>query len=270
MDKFMFKNTGCTFAWFLITGFILLFISCASSPSVHQTAGGLEVAYHEIPGFFTNPPDVEGVLFGLGAGASMDEAMVQARDDISSQLKTQVNIVTESTASSSTENGESAFKTSFDQSSVHISETVLEKTKRIDYKISAGGTFFVLVYYPLYETLANSETQIVAEIRREKEANLRRTTIASSVVPGTGQLMNRDKVTGGWMLTGAIALLGSSVTSFILGSQDYQKAQTAANDTELAAFNQRAQTEYFIGYVTAGLYLAEAVFSAIQNYNAQK
>ncbi len=218
----------------------------------------------DIPNYYLNPPNVPGVIFGFGWGPSLSIAMQKGREDIARQRQVFIDsrvAIHESTASD----------TSVEISLVHeVRNLILNNSKRIHLTRSDSGHYYVLLYYPYNVTETFNENDIVAAIHKEEKTNLAVTTAFSSIIPGTGQLMNRKPVKGTLMLAGAAALLGTFVFSLINAADNMQKAQAATSNAVRSHYVNSSENYSAIALISGLLYAGEAVWSGLDNYSSQK
>ena len=249
------------------------FIIAARSIAVAQT----DIA--RIPGFYRNPPSMAGVLIGIGSGADNTEAMTKAMEDIATQLKVDVSLVIDARTKQTTEGGEIAFSEDVDVVSRQKVTAILKDTKRLHSTIADDGTYYVLVYYPTDERYKNEaereriEGELLDTIMSRYRSNLFVTTLFSSIIPGTGQMMNKHYLKGGILTAAAAGLLLTSALSTIGAMTDLKAADDARrNDNTLyeRKYEAQAQEKLILGITAILLYIAESIYSGIDNYSTQR
>lgn len=236
----------------------MIFASCAT------TLGN----GNQTPTFYRQPPVQKGIFFGLGSGSSMAAAMAVARDDIAGQLGVSVSAAVSMSESEQTENGETTSSSSVEISSKHTINTILEFSKRLEYEQTGDGTFYVLIFYPEDTSIEYDETTMLEEIEAAERSKLVSSTILSSVLPGTGQLMNGNTAKGVVFLGTAVGLLGAGAYGFIDSQIQYQNALDAPNQELQDYYYGISTTSLIIGAVAAGLYGVDAIISGIENYSS--
>lgn len=244
----------------LIVTLLFIFMSCATPGTSRSTP----------PDFFRNPPVEKGLIFGLGSGRNLEQAMAAAHRDIAGQVGVSITSTMELKNKETDVDGEVSSSSSVESRSSHSVNTILESSKRLEYELTDDGTHYVLVFYPEDRSVEYDEVAIIDEIREDQRKRLVTTTVFSSVLPGTGQLMNDRTVKGAVLLGTAIGFMGVGTFGFVDSAIQYQNALDAPNREMQAYYEDLSDTSLIIGAVGAGLYVLEAVFSGIDNYAANR
>lgn len=253
----------------LVSALLFFQFACASQQPIRESSSQTTFSkadLKEIPRFYLDPPQMENVLFGLGQGRTLKEATAAAQTDIASQLESRI------TAEIKTQYKQEGNKGSekVEITSQQRTDILLKKVKRLDHKVTTHGYYYSLCFLPLEMQSGTEqiEQSIRKQIEEQEHAFKVKTTLFSSLLPGTGQIMNRNYTKGIFLLSTGVALIGTASVFFISTAIDYQQSVNARNTSLRDYYYQRAFTKGIIGLISSILYIGEAIYSGIDNYSS--